>query len=423
MISVLMCTYNREEYLRRAIDSVLNQTYGDLEFIIVDDGSTDGSESLIKEYKDDRIRYYPLERNSYYCYAANYGLQYCSGQYVAFMNSDDIWLPNKLEKQIDFMESHKDYGACFSAVALIDDQEQDVTDECWQMRDLFARQYASQKDCLSFLLKYGNSLCHPSALVRKELLNKVGTFNLMYCQLADYDLWIRIVSETPIHVLEERLVQFRWDMKKKDQISIATKENSVRAFNEQILIRKQLVERLTDEKFLRFFGDQFKNSKSASHLELEFERAFLLEECMSEAPGLKVLGIEKLEQVMRQPGAMETLRGHFGMDIFDLYCWNKEHIYKDPWLMAEFTELEQTIRHQGNLMKQMQQQMNEKSQQIDEKNQQIGERNRQISEKDRQIGILSTQVEQQGQLIEVYANSTSWKVTEPLRKLMRWFKR
>lgn len=416
MISVLMCTYNRERYLRRAIDSVLNQTYRDFEFIIVDDGSTDHSESLIKEYKDDRIKYYPLERNSFYCHAANYGLQYCKRQYVAFMNSDDIWLPDKLEKQINFMESHKEYGACFSAVTLIDDQEQDVTEECWQMRDLFVRQYDSQKECLSSLFKHGNSLCHPSALVRTELIDKVGGFNLMYCQLADYDLWIRIVIEMPVHVLEERLVQFRWDMKKKDQISIATRENSVRAFNEQVLIRKHLIERLSDEKFLLVFGDQFKNRNSVSHLELEFERAFLLAECMSEAPDLKVLGIEKLEQVMRMPGAMETLRGHFGMDIFDLYRWNKEHMYRTPWLMEEFTELEHTIKHQENQMAQMQWQMNENIRQIKEKEQRI-------NETDRQIVLLSTQVEQQSQLIEVYANSTSWKVTEPMRKFMRWIKR
>ena len=84
--------------------------------------------------------------------------------------------------------------------------------------------------------------------------------------------------------------------------------------------------------------------------------------------------------------------------------------------MEEFTELEQTIRHQGNLMEQMQQQMKEKNQLIDKKSQQI-------SEKDKQIGLLSVQVEQQRQLIEVYENSTSWKVTKPMRKFIRWLKR
>ena len=89
MVSVLMCTYNRRFCLKQAIDSVLCQTYPDFEFVIVDDGSTDGTEELIKSYQDPRIRYFKLNRNSFYCYAANQGLDHCQGDYVAFMNSDD----------------------------------------------------------------------------------------------------------------------------------------------------------------------------------------------------------------------------------------------------------------------------------------------------------------------------------------------
>ena len=113
MISVLMCTYNRERFLERAINSVLGQTYKDIEFIIVDDGSTDRSEEIIKSCTDSRIQYVKMKRNSFYCYAANCGLTYCRGEYVAFMNSDDVWLPDKLEKQLEFMEENTQYGACF----------------------------------------------------------------------------------------------------------------------------------------------------------------------------------------------------------------------------------------------------------------------------------------------------------------------
>lgn len=87
MVSVLMCTYNRRFCLKQAIDSVLCQTYPDFEFVIVDDGSTDGTEELIKSYQDPRIRYFKLDQNSFYCYAANQGLGHCQGDYVAFMNA------------------------------------------------------------------------------------------------------------------------------------------------------------------------------------------------------------------------------------------------------------------------------------------------------------------------------------------------
>lgn len=417
-----MCTYNRERYLKRAIDSVLRQTYGEFEFIIVDDGSTDSSEQLIKAYQDDRIKYYRLKRNSFYCYAANYGLQFCQGEYIAFMNSDDVWHTEKLEKQLCFMETHKEYGACFTAVTLIDDEEHDVTDECSEMRDRFQKQYSSQKECIQFLLQKYNTLCHPSALVRKEVMDQVGGFNLMYCQLADYDLWIRIVSECPIYVLEERLIQFRWDMKKKDQISVATKENSVRAFNEQILIKKHLVDRLSDEKFKEFFAEEFRNKNSASHLELEFERAFLLAECVSEDRELKVLGIEKLEQVMRMPGAMETLREHFGMDIFELYGWNKAYMYKNPWLMADFQELERRNNCQEMELEKLQQQILLQKEQIDSQREQIDRQKDQIFHQTKQISQQKECMEQQKQLIDTYANSTSWKVTEPFRRFTRLFR-
>ena len=360
VISVLMCTYNRAHLLSHAIESVLNQTYKDLELIIIDDGSTDGTENLIRANNDCRIVYKKLEKNSFYCYAANYGLTFCRGEYLAFMNSDDIWLPDKLEKQIHFLEVHKEYKICFTAAYLIDAEGNDVTDQCPEMRDSFGKQYASQKECIQFLFKYRNTLCHPSALVRKEMMTQVGGFNLMFCQLADYDLWLRMITEGPIYVLPERLIQFRWDMKKKDQISIATKENSIRAFNEQVLIKKHLMERLSDENLIEFFGEQFRNKNSRSHLELEFERAFLLMDCLNEARGLKVLGMEKLEHIMQDPKAMHVLREHFGLDIFELYAWNKANMYQTPWAEDESAalktkELQLTINHYQNLLAQSEQ--------------------------------------------------------------------
>lgn len=379
MVSVLMCTYNRAYCLRQAIDSVLNQTYTNFEFIIVDDGSTDETEALIKLYTDSRIKYLQMEQNSFYCYAANYGLQHCKGEYIAFINSDDEWMPDKLEKQVEFLTKNKKYGACFSAVYLMDADGNDVTAENRQMRDLFAQKYNSQKECLQHFLSKGNTLCHPSALVRKSILDQIGGFNLMYCQVADLDLWIRIVTVAPIYVFDERLMRFRWDIRKNNQVSSATRENTVRTFNEQMMIRKDLVERLSDDQFIKFFGEKFKNKLSRSHLEIEFEKAFLLAECLGEVPELKILGIYKLEQVLRMPGAMDVLRNHFGMRIHDVYEWNKAHMYNELWL-------------------------------AEERNEKYEEQKRQLIEKHRME-------------IEEYENSKSWKITAPLRNIARRLKR
>lgn len=381
MVSVLMCTYNREPYLRRAINSVLGQTYEDLEFIIVDDGSIDGSEALVKSYSDVRIHYMRQEENMFYCYAANYGLKHCKGDYIAFMNSDDEWLPEKLEKQVSFMESNPEYGACFSAAFLMDDEGRDVTDECPDMRDTFARQFYSQKDCMRFFFRHGNSLCHPSAMVRKEVFKKVGGFHLMYCQLADFELWVRIVSRFPIYVMPDRLLRYRWDVREKNQVSSATVEHLVRSYNQQVLIGRDLLEWLTDEQLTEYFAEDFVNAGSSSHLELEFERCFLLMNCNGGMEYPKAIGMDRLCRVLNREGAMEVLRTHFGMSIFEIYEMQKEHIYPDPWKKKEY-EMQQ----------------------------------------DRIAGLKEENRRLKG-LVSEYAGSTSWKLTEPLRRLGRRVRR
>ena len=110
-----MCTYNREQYLKRAIDSVIAQTYTDWDMIIVDDGSTDNTKQLVSYYADPRIQYIKMDKNRFYCYAANHGLEQCRGDYVAFQNSDDEWLPDKLEKQMRFMEEHPELAPVYGS--------------------------------------------------------------------------------------------------------------------------------------------------------------------------------------------------------------------------------------------------------------------------------------------------------------------
>ena len=151
MVSVLMCTYNRRFCLQQAIDSVLCQTYPDFEFVIVDDGSTDGTEELIKSYQDPRIRYFKLDQNSFYCYAANQGLDHCQGDYVAFMNSDDAWLPDKLEKQVSVMEQNRMLGACFTRVYLVDESGNEISEECRDMAALLTESVRHRTNiCIRF---------------------------------------------------------------------------------------------------------------------------------------------------------------------------------------------------------------------------------------------------------------------------------
>ena len=116
LVSVVISNYNGGKYLKEAIDSVLNQSYSNLELIVVDDGSTDDSKKILLSYQDQRLRTLFLEENQQVCLATNKGLRMVNGDYIARLDSDDIWKADKLEKQMKYLLNHEKCGACFSLI-------------------------------------------------------------------------------------------------------------------------------------------------------------------------------------------------------------------------------------------------------------------------------------------------------------------
>ena len=106
LVSIIIPSYNRENVIKDAIESVLKQTLADIECIVVDDGSTDNTQDVLRGIDDDRLVYYRLDNNRGACYARNYGVMHARGKYIAFQDSDDIWDEHKLEKQFIFLEKH-----------------------------------------------------------------------------------------------------------------------------------------------------------------------------------------------------------------------------------------------------------------------------------------------------------------------------
>ena len=111
MVSVVMPVYNGSKYLKEAIDSILNQTFTNFELIIINDGSTDNSEDIIFSYQDRRIYYLKNEHNKGICITLNRGLDNARGKYIARMDCDDISMPQRLAKQVNYLERHRDVGA------------------------------------------------------------------------------------------------------------------------------------------------------------------------------------------------------------------------------------------------------------------------------------------------------------------------
>ncbi len=195
-VSVVMAVYNGEKYLREAIDSILGQTFTDFEFIIVDDASTDRSFEIAGAYADPRINLVRSERNLGLTASLNRGLELARGAYVARMDCDDISLPERLAKQVAFMDANPEVGACStwafdidSAGGIIGKRETPVGE---QLENYFWRE----------------SLIHPAAMFRfsPEAGPRYSTA-VRYSQ--DYDLWLRIRAKHRLSNLAEYLLLYR----------------------------------------------------------------------------------------------------------------------------------------------------------------------------------------------------------------------
>jgi glycosyltransferase involved in cell wall biosynthesis len=188
---------------------VLNQTFTDFELIIGDDASTDGSWDIIQSYTDPRIRAYRHEQrlgggiiNELVAEGNLSGL-------IAIQHSDDIWEPQKLEKQVAFLDEHPDVGAVFSHVSIIDEQGAPFEDTSHYYYHIFNQPNRSRHEWLNFFFYNGNALCHPSVLIRRQCYTELGVLRYGMAQIGDLDMWVRICLKYEIHVLPERLLRFR----------------------------------------------------------------------------------------------------------------------------------------------------------------------------------------------------------------------
>ncbi|MBX9599203.1 MAG: glycosyltransferase [Burkholderiales bacterium] len=190
MISVVMPVYNAEKYIVEAVDSILNQTYSDFEFIIIDDCSTDGSYEILQSYaaKDNRIRLFKNNVNNKLPKTLNFGISQAKGKYIARMDADDISLPERFSKQIEFMESHPEIGVCGSW--LREFQNNDVNDIIRVSTD-----HVSNSEQLRILVLFaGCYIAHPTTLVRQSIL-KMHNYDInLSGDAEDYDLWSRLVN-------------------------------------------------------------------------------------------------------------------------------------------------------------------------------------------------------------------------------------
>lgn len=190
MISVVMPVYNAEKYIAEAIESILNQTYSDFEFIIIDDGSNDNSYQILQSYavKDDRIKLYRNDINLKLPKTLNFGIEQAQGKYIARMDADDISLPERFAKQIEFMESHPDVGVCGTWFKEFKDNDINSIVRT-------STNHASDTEMLKIQLLFGGCfIAHPTVMIRNTVIHSHRYDISLGGDAEDYELWNRLIN-------------------------------------------------------------------------------------------------------------------------------------------------------------------------------------------------------------------------------------
>ena len=377
LISVVMANYNKGDVIEDTITSVLSQTYDNIEFIIVDDASTDNSDYIIRKYakKDKRIKYFPQNVNRNFCYASNLGMSKATGEFITRIDSDDTWVKNKLEKQLCFFQKNSDCQILFTNINIIDENNNIVNDNYpHEMESYDTDELPIEKQLEHFFFN-GNYFAHTSVMMKKSLFEKIGYYNNMYIQLQDFDYWIRAAKITKLYKLDDRLTNVRkWQNDKNRNISHINDEIMMRYINELTHIKKNFFTDMPDSLFKKAFKNYFVNKNASKKAELDCEKLFLLKDNTNSNNNLlSATNIEWFFKIINDDECILTLEKKYGYTLNNLYSEMKKLYYID----------EAKRNHISNLEKAYTDLMEANSLLIKEKEQII--------------------------------NSTSWKITKPIR--------
>ncbi len=216
-ISVIMPVYNAESFLMESVSSILDQTFSDFELLIGDDGCTDRSIEIIRSFNDDRIIVIRNEENLGIANTLNRLIDASRGEYIARQDSDDISLPKRLEKQINFLDKNQEIGICGTNFTIFGNKR----------KQMFM---PLQDDDIKACMLVYNPICHPTVMIRKSCLTKYYDQSLYPAE--DYALWHELSKTSKLANLPDSLLNYRWHetnistTKEKSQIEIA---NSIRA--------------------------------------------------------------------------------------------------------------------------------------------------------------------------------------------------
>ncbi len=318
LVSVILSTYNHEEFVADAIESILNQTYRNIEFLVADDASTDGTPEVMKRYSEHfAVEEYFTENLGD---RTPYLLGKATGKYVAIAHSDDFWEPDKLALQVDYLERHEDVAACFTWSSEVDENKNALNTK------LFIQKNRTSCEWMKFFWRHGNALCHPSLVIEREEYFRLTKEANAYRQLPDYFMWIDLVQHANIYVLPKVLVKMtRFQNVDNKNVSASTKRNRLRATIEAAAGWNLVIRRMDNSFFTKAFHDFMRNPDAKEDIEIICEKFFLMAGHENEL--MQANAIQYFLEVFDDEKVRETFSSRYSFTAKDIWKYMEEKGY------------------------------------------------------------------------------------------------
>ena len=370
LISVVMATYNHEKYIAEAIQSILDQTFTDFELVIINDGSTDRTDEIIKTVKDARIVYI-AQKNQGPSVAINNGILAARGKYIAYLDGDDVAYPFRLEKQYQYISSTSKKVAVFSWVDFINDDSEIISG------DHFASNYFNHNnrtfaETLNYFFFTGNYFNACTNIIEKEALLEVGLYNLASIQVQDFDLWIKLLKKGyELFVMPEKLIKYR--IRAGNKNLSADPDNLSRGLFEVHQLYRNLFDGVSQDLFREAFWNQIKKKNFSEGAEYELEKAFLYQNHSSTLT--QSLAVEKLFTLFQDKNILATAISEYAFGLPELYKLAKQIDPTNTKLIwkfeAELAQSQSQLHQTEEMLEQSQSQLHETQEELTQSQSQL----------------------------------------------------
>jgi glycosyltransferase involved in cell wall biosynthesis len=318
LVSVVMGAYNHAPFVAESINSVLAQDFTDFEFLISDDGSEDRTAEIVAAQTDSRIRFQSNIRNRGAALVLNELVGKARGRYIAVINSDDAWLPNKLSEQVKILENNANIGAVFGRVVFFDKDGRTIPKSELRFGETFDKANRSRGEWLHYFFFHGNCLCHPTVLIRRELYDKAGLYDNRLRQLPDLDMWIRVVKHADIFISSSDMIRFR--ILPGENTSSDIYSNRVRTLNEHFFVALDFFSGVSADLLRQGFKNLLRHAELRSEIHIDIEKAFLfLQPVLSLTHVYQIVAMIKLRELLADNLCRDVLNTDYDFDDRALY--------------------------------------------------------------------------------------------------------